>query len=207
MAYKLYFYGDSHSYFGFKNFNKLPHEHKHQFAITMFRIGRDNTIVNHSQEYEGNNSIFCLSYGEIDCRCHIQRQVDLGHDCDTIIDNLIKKYFESIQNNIKICKKIIIVAIIPPMSQCLYESIHGKITHEFPFVGNDEIRIKYTKQANAVIEQYCKKNNYIFFNPYEFYTNVDGCLKYELSDKCVHLGNTDYFIECFNTMLDEICNN
>ena len=43
----IYLYGDSHSNFSFINLN-LPHTNNYSTSITMFRIGRDNKIINFS---------------------------------------------------------------------------------------------------------------------------------------------------------------
>lgn len=153
------------------------------------------------KNYENPKNVFCLSYGEVDCRCHVQKQVDLGKSHEQVIEELIEKYFDTISNCITNYKNIIIVAIIPPMDKIYYESLHGPITHEFPFVGNNDSRVLYTKIANDLLEKKCKTNNYLFFNPYKYYTREDGCLKIELSDNCVHLSNTEYFIEQFNVLL------
>ena len=49
----------------------MPHMQLYQLSITMFRIGRDNTIINFSDNYNNPDNIFILFYGEIDCICHI----------------------------------------------------------------------------------------------------------------------------------------
>ena len=192
-------YGDSHAHYSFKNLD-IKHIDKHQNSITMFRIGRDNTIINHHMSHDINN-IYCLSYGEIDCRCYIHKQIMVGGNEVDIICDLIKKYFITIKNNIAIYKKIVIVGIIPPTKQDDYEKIHGRITHEFPFIGTDDDRVRYTFKMNKKIEEYCNIYKYQYFNPYEFYTNENGYLKYELSDNCVHIGNNAHFIEEFKSMI------
>jgi len=37
----------------------------------MFRIGRDNQIINFNNKEHDENSILWFAYGEVDCRCHI----------------------------------------------------------------------------------------------------------------------------------------
>jgi hypothetical protein len=192
----IYFYGDSHASKSFKNLT-LNHINLYQNSITMHRIGRDNKIINFNNNCHDNNSFICFVYGEVDCRCHIQRQINLGRNEDDIIDELVSKYFETIKNNVIIYGKIVIVAIIPTTQQNELESIHGPILHEYPFVGTDENRVRYTKKMNELMNKYCKKKNYIFFNPYDEYTREDGTLKYELSDTYGHLGQNVYFLEQF----------
>ena len=193
----IYIYGDSHARFSFHNVG-LDYKDFHRSAVTMFRIGRDNIIVNFDKNMIlGENDIIVLSYGEIDCRCHIQRQINNGRDEDDIINELVDKYFLTIRNNIQKKCKIIIVGIIPPTKQNDYEILHGPILHEFPFLGKDEDRVRYTNKVNKKLKEHSNLNNYIYFNPYSYYTRQDGTLKHELSDTNVHLGNNSHFLEKF----------
>jgi hypothetical protein len=193
----IYIYGDSHARFGFKNM-KLDYLDSHCSSITMFRIGRDNVIINFNRDmmiYE--NDTIVLSYGEVDCRCHIQRQIDNGGNEDDIINGLVNNFFLTIRNNIVKKCKVIIVGVIPPTKQHDYESIHGPILHEFPFAGTDEDRVRYTNKVNKKLEEYAKQYNYIYFNPYSYYAREDGTLKHELSDTTVHLGDNTHFLQEF----------
>lgn len=45
----IYIYGDSHANFSFKNL-KLHHNNLHSNGTTMFRIGRDNIIINFNKD-------------------------------------------------------------------------------------------------------------------------------------------------------------
>jgi len=193
----IYIYGDSHAHFSFQNLG-LEYTDLYMNSITMFRIGRDNIIINFDKNMIVNeNDIIILSYGEIDCRCHIQRQINNGRNEDDIINDLVDKYFLTIKNNIVKKCKIIIVGIIPQTKQNDYETLHGPINHEFPFVGKDEDRVRYTNKVNKKLEDYSNLNNYIYFNPYAYYTMQDGTLNHELSDKTVHLGDNSHFLEKF----------
>jgi len=200
----IYIYGDSHASFSFKNLN-LHYNDLHCPSITMFRIGRDNIIINFDKDIIKKGDIIILSYGEVDCRCHIQKQINLGINEDNVINELVSNYFKTIKNNtINIDAKIIIVAVIPPTKQCDYEILHGPILHEFPFVGSDEDRVRYTNKVNKLLEEFAIINNYIFFNPYSYYERVDGTLKHDLSDSIVHLGNNSFFLEKFIDLYTKI---
>lgn len=192
----IYIYGDSHANHFFKNL-KNPHVNYHQNSVTMFRIGRDNNIINFNNDHHDSSSIICLAYGEVDCRCHIQRQINLGRDEDEVIHELVDKYFKTIKNNILNYKTIVIVGVIPPTMQSDYESLHGPILHDFPFIGSDTERVRYTIKVNQQIEKNCIIYNYVYFNPLYYYTRADGTLKYELSDSIVHLGDNSFFLEMF----------
>lgn len=199
----LYIYGDSHARFSFKDL-EIPHRNYQESSVTMHRIGRDNNIINFDNSCNNLDSIVCITYGEVDCRCHIKRQVNLGRDEDEVIQELISAYFNTIRHNILNYKKIVIVAITPPRNQAEFEKEHGPITHEYPFVGSDDDRIRFTNKMNNLIEVFCNKNNYIYFNPHSFYTGEDGTLKYELSDSNVHIGNNTYFLEKFRELYKDI---
>ena len=192
----VFIYGDSHANRNFLN-AKFPVVDKHCSSITMYRIGRDNTIINFNNDEHDENSILCFNYGEVDCRCHIKRQINLGRNEDDVIHELVKSYFLTIANSIRIYKKIIIIAIVPTTKQSEYENIYGPITHEFPFVGSDEERVNYTNKTNNKLQEFCEKYNYTFFNPYKFYSRDDGCLKFELSDTSVHIKDNSILLEKF----------
>jgi hypothetical protein len=198
----IYIYGDSHAEFSFKGL-MLPHKNRCRYSTTMFRVGRDNSILNYNKYEVTSEDIVCLAYGEVDCRCHIQRQINLGKNEDEVISELVTNYFDAIKNNIKTCKKIIVTSIIPPTCQSTYEALHGPIPHEYPFVGSDEDRVRFTYKMNKLKESFCAKYGYIYFNPYEFYTNANGTLKHELSDKIVHIGkeHTKEITEAFTKLI------
>jgi len=192
----IYLFGDSHAMFSFRN---LPLEHTdlHCSSITMFRIGRDKQIIHFNKDNLKIGDIVVLSYGEVDCRCHIQRQINLGNHEDVVIQELVDNYFDTIKKNIVIDVKVVIVGIIPPTKQYDYEKINGPIQHEFPFVGSDEDRVRFTRKVNNYMNEEANKYGYIFFNPYSFYTREDGTLKYELSDTIVHIRNNSFFLNKF----------
>ena len=199
----IHLYGDSHAHRSFKGL-QLPHIDHHYAAITMFRIGRGNEIINFNSNDTNTSSILCFVYGGVDCRCHIKRQIDLGRSEDSVIEELVTKYFNTIKNNCKYYKKIIVTAVIPPTNKEEYERHNGPITHEWPFVGTDGERVRYTRKVNKMIEELCNANQYIYFNPYSYYTRDDGILKYELSDSKGHIGDTGHFLSKFNELYNAI---
>lgn len=201
----IYIYGDSHAHYSFKNLT-LPHKNLWQASITMHRIGRDNRIINfvNKEKLQGND-IIIIAYGEIDCRCHIQRQIDMGRNEDEIINELVTNYIRTIKNNItEAIVNAIIVGVIPPTKQTEHDALHGPIMHEFPFVGSDEARVRYTNKVNKILEELAAENKFIFFNPYSYYTRDDGTLKRELSDLSVHLGDNSQFLKSFNELHETI---
>jgi hypothetical protein len=197
----IHIYGDSHAEFSFTGLS-LAHQNHREYSITMFRIGRDNTVINFNIHELNTNDILVFVYGEVDCRCHIKRQMNLGRNEDEIIFELVEKYIQTIKNSLNGGSfKIIIVGVIPPTKQDDFESINGPIQHEFPFVGSDEERLRFTQKVNHLLEQFASQNDFIYFNPYDYYTRPDGTLKHELSDSRCHIGQTSHFLEQFVDLL------
>jgi len=197
---KVFVYGDSHAEFNFKNFGleeQISFYDRHEYSITMFRIGRDEKIINFDSSEHDENSILCFNYGEIDSRCHIQKQINLGRNKNEIIYNLVGKYFEAIKKNIKYYKKIVIIAATPQTLIFDFEKVNGPITHKHPFVGNDKDRIEYTFTLNNAMQEYCLLNNFYYFDPFDYYKRFDGSLNRDFSDRYVHIENNKHFLKKF----------
>lgn len=200
----IYLYGDSHARFSFNNL-RLEHRNLYQVAVTMHRIGRDGLVPNYGVSFFDEDSIFVFAFGEVDCRCHVMRQVLLGRNEDEVISELVKNYLNTIKKATSIpLKAVIITGVIPPTEKEDYESINGPIKHEFPFVGTDEERARFTQKMNILLEKGCKEFSFIYFYPYKNYIRENGCLKYELSDRCVHVGDTRMVLEEFETLINTL---
>jgi hypothetical protein len=170
----------------------------------MYRIGRDNKIINFSDTYNNPDSIFILSYGEVDSRCHIGKQVQLGKDITEVCESLVSNYFNTIKNNIVSYNMIVICSIVPTMNKTLFESVHGPITHEFPFIGDDNERVNNTNIMNNFLKIYCEKYNYKFLDFTKEYSNSEGTLKLEDSDTIAHIINNSTI---HNKLLEILYNN
>ena len=201
----IHIYGDSHGEANLKR-TTLPFINRCEYSTTMFRIGRDNSIIHFNKDDHKPDDVVCLTYGEIDCRCHIQRQIDLGRNEDHVIQELVEKYFDAINNNTThlIKNHIIIFAVIPAVRQFDYEMINGPIKHEHPFVGSNEDRVRFTNKVNKLYEEFANKNGYTFFNPFSFYTRPDGSLKYEYSDYLIHIHENTHILTLFNELYNQI---
>jgi len=195
----LNIYGDSHAGLCFKDL-QIEHRNLFQFSRTMFRIGRDNHIINFKKDHNSKDRVFCLVYGEVDVRGHIGKQVHYGRHHENVCKELVDAYFLAIKQNITEFKAIIIMAISPPTASNDHEpcNIHSEVTGgPIPFIGTDSDRVIYRNRINELLNEGCSKLGYIFFNPYEPYTRQDGTLKYELSDKCIHVGKNRYILDEF----------
>jgi len=198
----IHIFGDSHADFCFRNLN---HEHKNHFirSITMHRIGRDQFGGIDFAKYDiQDGDMVIYQVGEVDCRCHIYRQLQTGRPLDIITSELIDNFIASIKLNNSRYKslKIIICCIPPPICKDYYESIHGPVTHEFPFLGSDEMRSYYTIRMNKLLKDACIENNMTFLDYYEKYTNEHNLLRVELSDNICHIRENQMIL----TVLDEI---
>jgi hypothetical protein len=201
----IFIFGDSHAQFSFSGL-LLKHSNLSQSSFTMNRVGRDEIIPNYNPIQDSENSVFVFSFGEVDARCQIHKQLLGGRCIDEILTNLVKNYINSIKKNIIKSKKIIITAIIPPTRRYDYESIHGPIQHEFPFLGTDEERVTYTKLINDELKLMCMHNGFYFFDPYNIYKNPDGTLNHVYSDTLVHIGfgkNSDLLQSFMNLLYKE----
>jgi hypothetical protein len=96
----LNIYGDSHGFLSFRGLT-MNHRNLSQFSRTMFRIGRDNQIVNFQPSHSSKDTIFCLVYGEVDVRGHVGKQVHYGRHHETVCKELVDAYFRTIRQNIK----------------------------------------------------------------------------------------------------------
>jgi hypothetical protein len=196
---QIYIYGDSHAERLFKNL-LLPHKNVFHNSITMNRIGRDNIIINF--DTTTNNRIneeqtHILVYGEVDSRCHIYKQIEIGRNEDDIINELVTKYFETIKNNIINYKNIIIVGIVPPLTQENFDKEFANKWMKLPLNGTNEERLRYRNKINKKLQEFCIEHNYVYFAPYDFYEDKHQFLKYELSDLNVHIEKNQYFLNKF----------
>jgi hypothetical protein len=200
---KIHIYGDSHACASFNNL-KVNHRNLFKHGSTMYKIGRDNSIINFLPSHCSEDRIFCLVFGEVDSRCHVGKQVHYGRHHLTVCKELVEAYFKTIYNKITQSKAIVIVGVSPPTDP----EDHNRKDHPhdppIPFVGTNEARVIYTDEINRLLKEYSVKYGYHYFNPYDFYKRPDGCLNYTISDKCLHIGDTTHFLNEFNKLLNTI---
>lgn len=199
-------YGDSHAMLSFRG---LPLEHRNlfQFSKTMHRVGRDTELLQFHPSQNNVKRIFCLAYGEVDVRGHVGKQVLLGRTHESVCKELVDAYIKAVKTLIVTYKAIIIVAITPPTAA--EDHLPCKVHTEaaggpIPFIGTDAERVQYTLCMNRLLEESCKHHGYVFFNPYMPYTREDGCLKYERSDTCIHVGDNSEILTQFMKCIDDI---
>ena len=118
----------------------------------------------------------------------------MGGDEDDIIKTLVDKYMETISKIVGSYSKIVVVGVPPPTENA--ESDRS-VKHDFPFVGFNADRVRYTTKANHLLNKKCNELSYVFFAPYSFYTDTNGCLIRMYSDGGVHIRDSTHFIETF----------
>jgi len=182
----IYTIGDSHSQF---TFHDIPEVKAFWLGpMTMHRVGRDS--LNFKQHGVPTDRIVMACFGEIDARCHVQKQsIMTGQTIDFVIDDLISRYINSLLTNINE-HKLIIMNIVPPAYR---ERADNNV--DFPFTGSNDERAIITKKMNIVLENYCKVHNLKLIDIHSLYADHSGMLPPELSDECdgkgMHIKVTD----------------
>ena len=155
----------------------------------MFTVGENPDIISLKNFKIKKKDIIIFCFGEIDCRCHVWKHKNRGYK--TVIDSLVKNYISSIILATKKVNKtkVFIHSVVPAIRK--EQHLNNEVP-ELPFLGNDKTRKSYVLYMNRVLKNSCAMNGFNFFDIYDFYTDSDGYLDYELSDKNVHIGNHKY---------------
>lgn len=201
----IHIFGDSHAMYNFSNLDFF-HINNYQLCTTMHKVGRDKiNFINYNNYEIIENDIIVYQFGEIDCRCHIGKQLLLNRELDEIIETLTTNYINSISENKKQFHKlyIIICCVPPPTDKYYYEKINGEMPDNFPlpFIGTNEERVIYTKKINTILKQKCLENDLLFFDYYDSYSDENGLLVPELSDNTVHIKQNEKLLELFKNFI------
>jgi len=197
----IHVFGDSHGRMCFQGLDCINHSTN---AITMHRVGRDKlSLLNFSKNNVKNNDAVILIFGEIDCRCHIKKQILLNREYNAIISELVDEYIKAIEINVAKYKKldIILCSIVPPTRQSDFEKINEPISHEFPFIGTDKERVKFTQDINELLKVKCTNNKYTFLDFHNDYCDKEGLLNFELSDQNVHIKENKKILDKLDTII------
>lgn len=114
-ASKIHVMGDSHC----DEFGHISNTCLHWMGpVTMHRVGRDSLSVLNLKSFDvsdGDTAIFC--FGEIDARCHIQKQVEKhNRSLEEVIATLTEKYIETIKKNRDLFNNLtcVVYCVTPP---------------------------------------------------------------------------------------------
>jgi hypothetical protein len=183
----IYTTGDSHSCNGWTGI--IQH---HLGPVLCYSFGKEKLNrcdIRGFNMKDGDTIVFC--FGEIDCRCHIHKQIRDTITYQDIINKIVDKYFEAIELNISISKinfnNICVYNVVPPVQK---NNVSNNL--EFPFLGTDEERKEYVLYFNKRLKEKCIENDYIFFDIYNNYIDENGFLIKDLSDGNVHISNGIY---------------
>ncbi len=194
-------YGDSHGGVLFRNL-KINHRNLFCFGKTMFSQGRNRWIHNFNYCQLSRDTVYFLTFGEVDVRAHIGKQVHLGRNHISVCKELVESYFSTIKTHFTRYKAIVIVAVPPPVDP--EDHTHTIHNPPLPFIGTNSDRVIYTNELNSILEPACKENGFYFFNPFESYKREDGMLNYELSDSCIHIGKNEYILSEIEKLYESI---
>lgn len=207
----LYTFGDSHSRCKSWKTLSVPNLKIKWYdgkPYTMARFSMEKTNILNIKDYgvESGNLV-CFCFGEIDCRTHYSKPENLKIYKD-LIDEIIPRYFDAIEQNVKQYDIITMVFnIVPPtkINDWLiqhYKEHNSDINVAFP--GIDKDRKDIINYMNSKLKEYCEKYNYIFFDIYDKYCDSDGFLKEELKDESVHIKNPIYMEEFLKKLIGKL---
>lgn len=201
---KIHVFGDSHSSFCFTStipatthlerslFRGTNHKNEtlnvcftiHWLGpMTMFRVARDGLkAVNLKSMNVQDGEIAVFVFGEIDVRCHIEKQSAVqGMKTEEIIDSLVAQYIQTIIENRKQFENLLCVvcSVVPPTD--------NSFNPKYPFYGSLKTRIAITKQLNHKLHEVCASNNIHVLDLYADHCTEQGDLSFAYSQGDVHI--------------------
>ena len=190
----IHTFGDSHSSNIISGWNKNIKSH-HLGPILCYSFGKDHLKRCDIRNYNiKNNDTLIFCFGELDCRCHVNKHITNEITYQTIIENLIENYVNAIKKNISKVniklKNICIYNVVPPIKK---ENIYRD--SKYPCIGTNEERKSYVLYFNQLAKQKCIENDWIFFDIYDKYTTKDGFLEHKYSDGNIHIYDGKYINE------------
>ena len=168
-----------------KGFRKLACCIHWMGPMTMFRVGRDQLRAVHLRQMGvREKDITVFVFGEIDVRCHIEKQSQLqNRSMEAVVEDLIKAYLAAILRNKALFKQLqcVVCTVVPPTDKAF--------NVKFPFYGALDTRISLTKHLNAVLRQQCAAYGLPVLDLYTPHCTAHGDLRYECSDGGVHIAS------------------
>lgn len=182
--------GDSHAHHSFLNIEGIAVYPEYGFqGITMHKVGRDKLgFLNLKGAGIAGDSTVIFLFGEVDCRSHVKRQIsEKGRSMDEVICTLVDEYVDCIRQNCALLPRlgVVLASVVPPVRRLEYEACN----EGYPFVGTDEERSAFTRYMNGRLAERSKENGWTYLDIYSEYADEAGMMRYDLSDKCVHIGD------------------
>lgn len=197
MYYIFHSFGDSHTILT----HKIPGCWCHWLGFntnlptTMYRIGNEGLDLNSAVKMLGNGhelhdvkpgEVVLYSYGEIDVRYHIMRNINEGQDYKLVINELVRKYIQVILNNQDAFKCKSFVYLVLPPSQ--------RVDGDEKMVRNTTIenRVMLTDEMNKQLIELCNKYKIPTIDLRHYVTNENGTMNLDYCDASCHI-KTDYY--------------
>ncbi len=197
----LHTYGDSHAskHGGWENIEIPGLKIKTNWLgpKLMFSFSRDKNIVVKDVQ---KTDIICFCFGEIDCRCHINK---FEPKWEENIDKLVDSYLKTIKLNVLSHnpKLIYVYNVVPPIEREASHNLRLKGKSSLPALGTDEERKMYTLYMNKKLKELTNKNGFIFLDVYDKYVDDNGFLIEELSDNNCHIKNPIHIVKFLENKL------
>ena len=184
-------FGDSHCYNGWP-----PGVNTHHVGPTLaFSVGRDGLDLSNLGLVKGDTLV--ISFGEIDCRCHVHKHVTDENPASSIIDGIVKSYLCAVSAAVRAqtadLKHVCIYNVPPPPRDSTVPN-----NPAFPFLGTQEDRLGYAATFNECVKKACDTNRWVFFNTGAKHADSDGYLIPGLSDGNVHISFPRHNLEFIN---------
>ena len=198
----FYIFGDSHAFY---NFNDLRYDDVTLTYINCWKSGssissvvKTNIIPNYKSDYLDPNNAFLFCYGENQLNIYIKEESESGKNEDDIIQDLVNQFFSVVTNTITTCRKIIVMALIPPTE---FEFTTTKFREPTTLTNAYEERVRYQQKMNQSLNNKCSEIGALFFHPFSSYTNDNGCLKNEFIKSNVHINNNKPILKAFSEQI------
>ena len=198
----FYIFGDSHAFY---NFNDLRYDDVTLTYINCWKSGssissvvKTNIIPNYKSDYLDPNNAFLFCYGENKLNIYIKEESESGKNEDDIIQDLVNQFFSVVTNTITTCRKIIVMALIPPTE---FEFTTTKFREPTTLTNSYEERVRYQQKMNQSLNNKCSEIGALFFHPFSTYTNDNGCLKNEFIKSNVHINNNKPILKAFSEQI------
>ncbi len=166
----------------------------HSVGINGFEMGFDDYYIPRNEvQREG---LWVLAFGEIDCRCHIWKQInENGRDEDEVLATVVNNLFDVMEKSQH--QDFGVMSIVPAIRYFGGNYDPSRFQEQYPVIGPDEDRLRYVLKLNKMLKTKCEENEMIYVDVHSLYCDEDGYLIKELSDGEVHITNRDRLINFF----------
>ena len=152
-------------------------------GLDIYKLG--NIIGNGHEKYNIKNGDFVIFYYGFN---DIQKNINL-HAKHNWVEEIEKIFFNYVEYIKVLREQYKINPIIPCIYPIPINTAEGIIT-----LGTFHERSEYTKLANNILEDICRKNDIPFLNIYDFITDENGFIKKEFTKDNIHLDYDNHLL-------------